>query len=173
MKLGTLAIGSSFRYGGLDWTLLDRREEKNFCLTARDVACIAFDRAGKWFFPDSSLYGWLNGSFLESLAANGAPNVRSELTPLTLDCINQNERTIVAAMVGLLSFRQARLYQERIRPIGRWWWTCTPCDGVQGRGLRCLSGKWSGSYAYYPPISSIPAVRPTISLSGSAQVTEI
>lgn len=173
MKLNRLAIGSSFRYGGFDWSLLDRRDEKNFCLTARDIACITFDRAGKSHFPVSSLYGWLNGSFIDSMAENGAPNVRNELNPVTLDCFNQNEPTTVVAMVGLLSFRQARIYQERIRPIMRWWWTCTPCDGVQGKGLRCLSGKWSGIYAYYPPISSIPAVRPTISLSGSAQVTEI
>lgn len=133
-KVGKLGEESRFTYGGVEWVVLDSRPNMVLALAAdvlKDedggVRYIAFDTDNKNDFAASSLRAFLNGDFLEELAAAGADT--EAFMPIVLDLTSDdglNDYGTDTAKIGLLSDQMYRHFRKLIPNASDDWWTCTP-----------------------------------------------
>lgn len=89
-KIGQFGEESRITYGGVKWVVLDARPKMSLCLAEDvlkdengEVRYMAFDTDNKNDFAASSARAFLNGDFLEELAAAGAD--KEAFVPIVLD----------------------------------------------------------------------------------------
>lgn len=169
-QLQTIEPGSCFRYGGREWILLDRREDRNLCLSLDGDGSRQYDGGIQARFDRAAVSKYLNGEYYEALLSGGASV--ADFTPILMNLANSGDGDCVYGLhAGLLSWRQWLRYSDRIKPIHAWQWTCSISDGIRGAGLMCMAGSGRNGYAYFPPNHPDPILRPAISLLGGAEVT--
>lgn len=161
-KVGKLGKESRFTYGGVEWVVLDSRPNMVLALAAdvlKDenggVRYIPFDTDNKNDFAASSLRAFLNGDFLEELAAAGAD--KEAFMPIVLDLTSDDGLTDYGtdtAKIGLLSDQMYRHFRKIIPNASDDWWTCTPFSTARNgyehyvRGVNS-SGALNNGNAYY------------------------
>lgn len=133
-KVGKLGEESRFIYGGVEWVVLDNRPNMVLALAADvlkdaegNVRYIPFDTENKNDFAASSLRAFLNGDFLEELAAAGTD--KEAFVPIVLDLTSDDgldDYGTDTAKIGLLSDQMYRHFRKIIPNASDDWWTCTP-----------------------------------------------
>ena len=158
-EIGKLDAGSRFTYGGLEWVVLAHNPQKKAVLVlAADVLktesgetrYMPFDEENKNDFAASSVRAFLNGDFLEELAAAGAD--KEAFLPLALDLTSDDglkDYGIDRVTIGIYTDQIYREFRNIIPPASDWHWTATPNSGYS-----CLvryvysSGALNSNYAY-------------------------
>lgn len=169
-----MRMGERFGYGGTEWVLLDRQEDRHLCCTAEPICARQFDPGVQARFEKSKLHDWLQGEWFEGLIGNGGKETDfcSVLMNLSISFHMLQGDCVRVQHAGLLSWHQWLRYDERIPRVWKWQWTCTISDGIRGHGLRCVGGK-PQSYGYYLPHDPTVMVRPVVSLRGYAEAEKV
>ena len=135
-EIGKLAAESRFTYGGLEWVVLAHNPQKKAVLVlAADVLktesgetrYMPFDEENKNDFAASSVRAFLNGDFLEELAAAGAD--KEAFLPLALDLTSDDglkDYGIGRVTIGIYTDQIYREFRNIIPPASDWHWTATP-----------------------------------------------
>ena len=135
-EIGKLAAESRFTYGGLEWVVLAHNPQKKAVLVlAADVLktesgetrYMPFDEENKNDFAASSVRAFLNGDFLEELAAAGAD--KEAFLPLALDLTSDDglkDYGIDRVTIGIYTDQIYREFRNVIPPASDWHWTATP-----------------------------------------------
>lgn len=135
-EIGKLAAESRFTYGGLEWVVLAHNPQKKAVLVlAADVLktesgetrYMPFDEENKNDFAASSVRAFLNGDFLEELAAAGAD--KEAFLPLALDLTSDDglkDYGIDKVTIGIYTDQIYREFRNIIPPASDWHWTATP-----------------------------------------------
>lgn len=135
-EIGKLDAGSRFTYGGLEWVVLAHNPQKKAVLVlAADVLktesgetrYMPFDEENKNDFAASSVRAFLNGDFLEELAAAGAD--KEAFLPLALDLTSDDglkDYGIDRVTIGIYTDQIYREFRNIIPPASDWHWTATP-----------------------------------------------
>lgn len=135
-EIGKLAAESRFTYGGLEWVVLAHNPQKKAVLVlAADVLktesgetrYMPFDEENKNDFAASSVRAFLNGDFLEDLAAAGAD--KEAFLPLALDLTSDDglkDYGIDRVTIGIYTDQIYREFRNVIPPASDWHWTATP-----------------------------------------------
>ena len=138
-EIGKLAAESRFTYGGLEWVVLAHNPQKKAVLVlAADVLktesgetrYMPFDEENKNDFAASSVRAFLNGDFLEELAAAGAD--KEAFLPLALDLTSDDglkDYGIDRVTIGIYTDQIYREFRNIIPPASDWHWTATPFSG--------------------------------------------
>lgn len=132
-EIGKLAAESRFTYGGLEWVVLAHNPQKKAVLVlAADVLktesgetrYMPFDEENKNDFAASSVRAFLNGDFLEELAAAGAD--KEAFLPLALDLTSDDglkDYGVDRVTIGIYTDQIYREFRNIIPPrrigIGR------------------------------------------------------
>lgn len=163
-EIGKLAAESRFTYGGMEWVVLEHNLLKKAVLVlAADVLktesgetqYMPFDEENKNDFAASSVRAFLNGDFLEELAAAGAD--KEAFLPLALDLTSDDglkDYGIDRVTIGIYTDQIYREFRNIIPPASDWHWTATPLSTARN-GYEHLvrlvnsSGALSDNYAYY------------------------
>ena len=162
-EIGKLAAESRFTYGGMEWVVLEHNLLKKAVLVlAADVLktesgetqYMPFDEENKNDFAASSVRAFLNGDFLEELAAAGAD--KEAFLPLALDLTSDDglkDYGIDRVTIGIYTDQIYREFRNIIPPASDWHWTATPFSTARN-GYEHLvrfvnsSGALNGNYAY-------------------------
>ena len=169
MLLSEIRPGNNFRYAGRTWTLLNRIEDRNLCLSVEGEGSGQYDRGMEARFDKASLGRWLNDQYYQMLLRDGGS--AADFTPILMNLAISGIGDCVHGLhAGLLSWKQWLRYSDRIPPIHAWQWSCSLAEGIRGLGLRCMVGSGRSGYAYFQPNQRDPIVRPAISLLNSAEV---
>jgi hypothetical protein len=135
-SVGKLAAESRFTYGGVEWVVLEHNLLKEAVLVlAADVLktesgetrYMPFDEENKNDFAASSVRAFLNGDFLEELAAAGAD--KEAFLPLALDLTSDDglkDYGIDKVTIGIYTDQIYREFRNIIPPASDWHWTATP-----------------------------------------------
>lgn len=159
-EIGKLDAGSRFTYGGLEWVVLAHNPQKKAVLVlAADVLktesgetrYMPFDEENKNDFAASSVRAFLNGDFLEELAAAGAD--KEAFLPLALDLTSDDglkDYGIDRVTIGIYTDQIYREFRNIIPPASDWHWTATPHSGYS-YNVRYVnsSGALVNDYACY------------------------
>lgn len=160
-EIGKLDAGSRFTYGGLEWVVLAHNPQKKAVLVlAADVLktesgetrYMPFDEENKNDFAASSVRAFLNGDFLEELAAAGAD--KEAFLPLALDLTSDDglkDYGIDRVTIGIYTDQIYREFRNIIPPASDWHWTATPNSGNSYRVRYVNSSGALNNYfdAYY------------------------
>ena len=181
-EIGKLDAGSRFTYGGLEWVVLAHNPQKKAVLVlAADVLktesgetrYMPFDEENKNDFAASSVRAFLNGDFLEELAAAGAD--KEAFLPLALDLTSDDglkDYGIDRVTIGIYTDQIYREFRNIIPPASDWHWTATPFSTARN-GYEHLvryvnsSGALLSSLAY----SGLRGVRPLCVLKSDILVS--
>ena len=162
-EIGKLAAESRFTYGGMEWVVLEHNLLKKAVLVlAADVLktesgetqYMPFDEENKNDFAASSVRAFLNGDFLEELAAAGAD--KEAFLPLALDLTSDDglkDYGIDRVTIGIYTDQIYREFRNIIPPASDWHWTATPFSTARN-GYEHLvrfvnsSGALSSNHAY-------------------------
>ena len=181
-EIGKLAAGSRFTYGGLEWVVLAHNPQKKAVLVlAADVLktesgetrYMPFDEENKNDFAASSVRAFLNGDFLEELAAAGAD--KEAFLPLALDLTSDDglkDYGIDRVTIGIYTDQIYREFRNVIPPASDWHWTATPFSTARNgyeHFVRYVhsSGALNYSDAYY----GLGGVRPLCVLKSDILVS--
>ena len=163
-EIGKLAAESRFTYGGMEWVVLEHNLLKKAVLVlAADVLktesgetqYMPFDEENKNDFAASSVRAFLNGDFLEELAAAGAD--KEAFLPLALDLTSDDglkDYGIDRVTIGIYTDQIYREFRNIIPPASDWHWTATPFSTARN-GYEHLvrrvysSGALNNNSAYY------------------------
>lgn len=163
-EIGKLDAESRFTYGGLEWVVLAHNPQKKAVLVlAADVLktesgetrYMPFDEENKNDFAASSVRAFLNGDFLEDLAAAGAD--KEAFLPLALDLTSDDglkDYGIDKVTIGIYTDQIYREFRNVIPPASDWHWTATPFSTARNgyeHFVRYVysSGALHYNYAYY------------------------
>lgn len=161
-KVGTLGAESRHFYGGVEWVVLESRPNMVLCIAADvlkdsdgEVRNMPFDKDNKNDFAAASIREFLNGEFLEELAAAGAD--KDAFVPIVLDLTSDDGLKDYGkdnAKIGLISDEMYRHFRKIIPNASDWWWTCTPFSTARNgysSFVRIVdtSGALYHYYAYY------------------------
>lgn len=141
-KIGTLGAESRFTYGGLEWVALESRPNMVLALAvdvlkdeSGETRYMPFDTENGNDFAAASIRAFLNGDFLEELAAAGAD--KEAFVPMVVDLTSDDGwknygKDVVK--IGLITDQMYRDFRKIIPPASAWWWTATPSSvGENGR----------------------------------------
>ncbi len=163
-EIGKLAAESRFTYGGIEWVVLDHNPMKKAVLVlavdvlkteSGETRYMPFDEENKNDFAASSVRAFLNGDFLEELAAAGAD--KEAFLPLALDLTSDDglkDYGIDRVTIGIYTDQIYREFRNIIPHASDWHWTATPFSTARN-GYEHLvrnvnsSGALSNYYAYY------------------------
>lgn len=135
-SVGKLAAESRFTYGGVEWVVLEHNLLKKAVLVltadvlkteSGETRYMPFDEENKNDFATSSIRAFLNGDFLEELAAAGAD--KEAFLPLALDLTSDDglkDYGIDKATIGIYTDQIYRQFRNIIPPASDWHWTATP-----------------------------------------------
>lgn len=172
-KLGTLGEESRFTYGGVEWVALDARPNMTLCIAADVLECRAFDDGNKNDFAASSLRAYLNGEFLDRLAAEGAD--KEAFVPLVLDLTSDDgldDYGTDTVKIGLISCEMYRRFRKLIPNVSDWWWTCAPFSTEKnGYGSYVRSVNTSGALSRNIAYDGYFGVRPLCALKSDILVS--
>lgn len=159
-KIGQFGAESRVTYGGVKWVVLDARPNMSLCLAEDvlkdengEVRYMAFDTDNKNDFAASSVRAFLNGDFLEELAAAGAD--KEAFVPIVLDLTSDDgldDYGTDSAKIGLITDQMYRAFRKIIPKASEDYWTCTPFS-TERNGYKSFvryvntSGALDGSYA--------------------------
>ena len=157
-KIGQFGAESRVTYGGVKWVVLDARPNMSLCLAEDvlkdengEVRYMAFDTDNKNDFAASSVRAFLNGDFLEELAA---------------DYGTDSEK------IGLITDQMYRAFRKIIPKASEDYWTCTPFS-TERNGYKSFvryvntSGALNNNNAYY----GYRGVRPLCALKSDILVS--
>lgn len=177
-EIGKLDAGSRFTYGGLEWVVLAHNPQKKAVLVlAADVLktesgetrYMPFDEENKNDFAASSVRAFLNGDFLEELAAAGAD--KEAFLPLALDLTSDDglkDYGIDRVTIGIYTDQIYREFRNIIPPASDWHWTATPYSGNSCNVRYVVS---SGALYYNYACSGNRGVRPLCVLKSDILVS--
>ena len=179
-KVGKLGEESRFTYGGVEWVVLDNRPNMVLALAAdvlKDedggVRYIPFDTDNKNDFAASSLRAFLNGGFLEELAAGGAD--MNAFMPIVLDLTSDDGLTDYGTdttKIGILSDQMYRGFRKIIPNASDDWWTCTPFSTARNGYEHYVRYVYtSGALNYYNAFYGNRGVRPLCALKSDILVS--
>lgn len=179
-KVGTLGAESRYFYGGVEWVVLESRPNMVLSIATDvlkdaegNVRYMPFDTKNKNDFAAASIRAFLNGDFLEELAAAGAD--KDAFVPIVLDLTSDDgldDYGTDNAKIGLISDEMYRHFRKIIPNASDWWWTCTPFSAARNgyssfvRGVDS-SGALHINYAYY----GYSGVRPLCCLKSDISVS--
>lgn len=133
-KIGQFGAESRITYGGVKWVVLDARPNMSLCIAEDvlkgengEVRYMAFDTDNKNDFAASSVRAFLNGDFLEELAAAGAD--KEAFVPIVLDLTSDDgldDYGTDSAKIGLITDQMYREFRKIIPKASEDYWTCTP-----------------------------------------------
>lgn len=133
-KIGQFGAESRITYGGMKWVVLDARPNMSLCIAEDvlkgengEVRYMAFDTDNKNDFTASSVRAFLNGDFLEELAAAGAD--KEAFAPIVLDLTSDDgldDYGTDSAKIGLITDQMYRAFRKIIPKASEDYWTCTP-----------------------------------------------
>lgn len=133
-KIGQFGAESRITYGGVKWVVLDARPNMSLCIAEDvlkgengEVRYMAFDTDNKNDFAASSVRAFLNGDFLEELAAAGAD--KEAFVPIVLDLTSDDgldDYGTDSAKIGLITDQMYRAFRKIIPKASEDYWTCTP-----------------------------------------------
>lgn len=133
-KIGQFGAESRITYGGMKWVVLDARPNMSLCIAGDvlkgengEVRYMAFDTDNKNDFAASSVRAFLNGDFLEELAAAGAD--KEAFAPIVLDLTSDDgldDYGTDSAKIGLITDQMYRAFRKIIPKASEDYWTCTP-----------------------------------------------
>lgn len=133
-KIGQFGAESRITYGGMKWVVLDARPNMSLCIAEDvlkgengEVRYMAFDTDNKNDFAASSVRAFLNGDFLEELAAAGAD--KEAFAPIVLDLTSDDgldDYGTDSAKIGLITDQMYRAFRKIIPKASEGYWTCTP-----------------------------------------------
>lgn len=181
-EIGKLAAESRFTYGGLEWVVLAHNPQKKAVLVlAADVLktesgetrYMPFDEENKNDFAASSVRAFLNGDFLEELAAAGAD--KEAFLPLALDLTSDDglkDYGIDKVTIGIYTDQIYREFRNIIPPASDWHWTATPFSTARnGYEHLVRSVLSSGALNDYSACSGRRGVRPLCVLKSDILVS--
>lgn len=161
-KIGQFGAESRITYGGMKWVVLDARPNMSLCIAEDvlkgengEVRYMAFDTDNKNDFAASSVRAFLNGDFLEELAAAGAD--KEAFAPIVLDLTSDDgldDYGTDSAKIGLITDQMYRAFRKIIPKASEDYWTCTPFS-TERNGYKSFvrnvytSGALTSNYAYY------------------------
>lgn len=126
VELGNLNLGDIFKYGGVDWVVLDKDEESALCL-ARDILFEQpFDEGNFNNWETSTLRKYLNCELLNKMIESGAKS--EDFFKMEIDLTSDdglNDYGSCDDIISLISCQQYRKYRSTIPNVGKWWWTST------------------------------------------------
>ena len=179
-KIGQFGAESRVTYGGVKWVVLDARPNMSLCLAEDvlkdengEVRYMAFDTDNKNDFAASSVRAFLNGDFLEELAAAGAD--KEAFVPIVLDLTSDDgldDYGTDSAKIGLITDQMYRAFRKIIPKASEDYWTCTPFS-TERNGYSCnvrnvnTSGALNNRNAY----SGYRGVRPLCALKSDILVS--
>ena len=179
-KIGQFGAESRITYGGVKWVVLDARPNMSLCLAEDvlkdengEVRYMAFDTDNKNDFAASSVRAFLNGDFLEELAAAGAD--KEAFAPIVLDLTSDDgldDYGTDSAKIGLITDQMYRAFRKIIPKASEDYWTCTPFS-TERNGYKSFvrsvvtSGALNSYYAY----SGNGGVRPLCALKSDILVS--
>ena len=116
--------GNTFELAGLKWTVLEVTEKGYMCLAEKLEDTMKIGSNNDW--KESNIRKYLNGEFLEKLAAEVSTEniIEFERDLLSLD--GQAEYGSCMDKVSLLTFNEYRKNRKHIHNSGYWWWLITP-----------------------------------------------
>lgn len=133
-KIGQFGAESRITYGGVKWVVLDARPNMSLCIAEDvlkgengEVRYMAFDTDNKNDFAASSVRAFLNGDFLEELAAAGAD--KEAFVPIVLDLTSDDgldDCGTDSAKIGFITDQMYRAFRKIIPKASEDYWTCTP-----------------------------------------------
>lgn len=181
-EIGKLAAESRFTYGGMEWVVLEHNLLKKAVLVlAADVLktesgetqYMPFDEENKNDFAASSVRAFLNGDFLEELAAAGAD--KEAFLPLALDLTSDDglkDYGIDRVTIGIYTDQIYREFRNIIPPASDWHWTATPFSTARnGYEHLVRSVNPSGALSYYSACHGLRGVRPLCVLKSDILVS--
>lgn len=161
-KIGQFGAESRVAYGGVKWVVLEARPNMSLCLAEDvlkdengEIRYMAFDTDNKNDFAASSVRAFLNGDFLEELAAAGAD--KEAFVPIVLDLTSDDgldDYGTDSAKIGFITDRMYRVFRKIIPKASENYWTCTPFS-TERNGYKSFvrhvltSGALNDGYAYY------------------------
>lgn len=146
--LKEVSQGKKFTLAGIDWIVLDQKEDAAFVLAADVLEEMAFndDEAEKdgplndW--KGASLREYLNTDFWAHLIGQGVPKeaIREMTVDLTSDD-GMDDYGTATDNITLLTADQYRKYRKHIPNASDWWWLVTPysCNASSSRNARLVS----------------------------------
>ena len=181
-EIGKLAAESRFTYGGLEWVVLAHNPQKKAVLVlAADVLktesgetrYMPFDEENMNDFAASSVRAFLNGDFLEELAAAGAD--KEAFLPLALDLTSDDglkDYGIDRVTIGIYTDQIYREFRNIIPPASDWHRTATPFYTTR-HGYEHLvhTVNASGALNYNIACNSLRGVRPLCVLKSDILVS--
>lgn len=179
-KIGQFGAESRITYGGVKWVVLDARPNMSLCIAEDvlkgengEVRYMAFDTDNKNDFAASSVRAFLNGDFLEELAAAGAD--KEAFVPIVLDLTSDDgldDYGTDSAKIGLITDQMYRAFRKIIPKASEDYWTCTPFS-TERNGyksfVRYVSS--SGALSYYYAYIGDRGVRPLCALKSDILVS--
>ena len=180
-KVGTLGAESRFTYGGVEWVALESRPNMVLALAADvlkdgegNTRYMPFDEDNKNDFAAASVRAFLNGDFLEELAAAGAD--KDAFVPIVLDLTSDDgldDYGTDTVKIGLITDQMYRRFRGIIPNASDWWWTCTPFSTARnGYSCNVRSVNSSGALNYHIAYYGNGGVRPLCNLSSSILVSD-
>ena len=181
-EIGKLAAESRFTYGGMEWVVLEHSLLKKAVLVlAADVLktesgetrYMPFDEENMNDFAASSVRAFLNGDFLEELAAAGAD--KEAFLPLALDLTSDDglkDYGIDRVTIGIYTDQIYREFRNIIPPASDWHWTATPFSTARNgyeHLVRYVNS--SGALNYSSAYSGVRGVRPLCVLKSDILVS--
>lgn len=179
-KIGQFGAESRITYGGMKWVVLDARPNMSLCIAEDvlkgengEVRYMAFDTDNKNDFAASSVRAFLNGDFLEELAAAGAD--KEAFAPIVLDLTSDDgldDYGTDSAKIGLITDQMCRAFRKIIPKASEDYWTCTPFS-TERNGYKSFvryvntSGALNNYYAY----NGSRGVRPLCALKSDILVS--
>ena len=175
-KVGTLGAESRFTYGGVEWVALESRPNMVLALAADvlkdgegNTRYMPFDEDNKNDFAAASVRAFLNGDFLEELAAAGAD--KDAFVPIVLDLTSDDgldDYGTDTVKIGLITDQMYRRFRGIIPNASDWWWTCTPFSTARnGNSYVVRSVLSSGALSYSSAYGGLRGVRPLCCLKSS------
>lgn len=175
-KIGQFGAESRITYGGVKWVVLDARPNMSLCIAEDvlkgengEVRYMAFDTDNKNDFAASSVRAFLNGDFLEELAAAGAD--KEAFVPIVLDLTSDDgldDYGTDSAKIGLITDQMYRAFRKIIPKASEDYWTCTPYSGYS-YFVRYVNS--SGALNYYYAFGGSGGVRPLCALKSDILVS--
>lgn len=179
-KIGQFGAESRITYGGMKWVVLDARPNMSLCIAEDvlkgengEVRYMAFDTDNKNDFAASSVRAFLNGDFLEELAAAGAD--KEAFAPIVLDLTSDDgldDYGTDSAKIGLITDQMYRAFRKIIPKASEDYWTCTPFS-TERNGYKSFVRRVDTSGALHYSIAYIGyrGVRPLCALKSDILVS--
>lgn len=176
IKLGDLAVGKTFEYGGVKWIkLYDHIRPSSCCCLAKDVLNQMMfnngecDNRNDW--RNSSLREYLNGEFIENLKSKGADPDR--LYAFNRDLTTDDGMTDYETcedVISMLTCDEYRKYRKYISACSEYYWTITARSRVFPDDICVVHPK--GCLSNDIPIYYMYGVRPLCNLDSEIFVSE-